>query len=1235
MTVAYRSSSFAANPAATDVNSVTVTKPSGVVQGDAMFAIGVGFTSSGTTMTPPAGWNVATAEVTSGTAIDAQMWTKTAGASEPANYTWNWAAASGAVSVVIVACSGAPADWESNYGSSLTNNSTTDPSSSTTYTMGTDAGGLVFTGVGFHRNGTNSCTAATGWTEIQDFVRQDGAPGTNWRGQAVYRRTAGDITADGVTTPSNSIDFANAPANSVKWTFHVPNVVESSSMAPSFGALSGSLDASVTDLPNGDLGATLGKLAASLDSTVMPAGDLTATFGKLGASINSFTGPPNEPWAQEGLAVEFLLGDEWVDITSYIRYADKIQIKRGQSSEGNQPDISTATFTLDNRDGRFSTRNPNSPYYGQIGRNVPVRISKAYGPVSGYTPGQPDLDTYNTPADYFTTEDNAVFDITGDLEMQIDCEPETWRMEQYLCGRYANAGGGNRLWLLYLDDDGFLNLGWSESGSILDRTVRSTVPVPNVIRQAIKVTLDVNNGASGHDVKFYIADTIDDSYTQLGDTITTAGTTLLNAGDSVFSIGAESEEVDTAATYGYYRGRIHAVKVYNGIGGTLIATPDFRDTQSGDRVFQDAQLRVWTAHGQAICSNRNYRFHGEIAELPTRWESTGSYAWVEITAAGIRRRLENGAAPLKSALKRHYTGPVWTQPATGVLGPYNTVAYWPLEDPKGSRRGANAVAGQRFMKVSGEPEFGAYTAMEGSDPFVTMKTGAVLYGPVQAAASGGFCVEFVIATQDKAAIPAGNGIVLISASGDVKEWYMFMEDVDTFYVIGYDIDGNALTGTDTFNVPVGRGEVRVKIDTISGLVLTKVVGEESEEFAGSMDMTDIDVGRVLGVKLSPEGGLNDVSFSHVAVYDGTLADGAFYASYAVLGFDFLNAYAGEEADDRVLRLLRENDVQSYAIGAKGDQMGFQLSKTLMDQVKEAMDTDMGFLFEPRQILGLGYRTRNSLYNQQPALEIDYSAFELSGDLEPDEDDSQTRNQVTVQREGGLAETVVDTTSPLSVNPPPLGVGLYDYSTTVSLFHDDWALQNAGWRMKLGTVDEVRYKNISLSANNPRFSEDADKLAILLKLDLGNRITVENLPEWMPPEEVSQLIVGYTEVFDQFIHDFTFVCAPESPYQVGVLVTPTTAGVTSSRFGSNATTVNTTLSATGTSMSVAIESGKTIWSTTANDFDIMVGGERMTVTAVSGASSPQTFTVTRAVNGISKTHAVGEKVKLYKPTILAL
>ena len=44
---------------------------------------------------------------------------------------------------------------------------------------------------------------------------------------------------------------------------------------------------------------------------------------------------------------------------------------------------------------------------------------------------------------------------------------------------------------------------------------------------------------------------------------------------------------------------------------------------------------------------------------------------------------------------------------------------------------------------------------------------------------------------------------------------------------------------------------------------------------------------------------------------------------------------------------------------------------------------------------------------------------------------------------------------------------------------------------------------------------------------------------------------------------------------------------------------------------------------------------MTVTAITGASSPQTFTVVRAVNGIAKSHPAGTTVSLAAPAIAAL
>lgn len=82
--------------------------------------------------------------------------------------------------------------------------------------------------------------------------------------------------------------------------------------------------------------------------------------------------------ALTGLKVEILLnGTTWTDVTPYAIVQDGgyLALFRGQTSEGQSPDPGSLTFQFDNRDGRFSTNNPLSPYYGQIGRNTEIRVS--------------------------------------------------------------------------------------------------------------------------------------------------------------------------------------------------------------------------------------------------------------------------------------------------------------------------------------------------------------------------------------------------------------------------------------------------------------------------------------------------------------------------------------------------------------------------------------------------------------------------------------------------------------------------------------------------------------------------------------------------------------------------------------------------------------------------------------------------------------------------------------------
>lgn len=74
-------------------------------------------------------------------------------------------------------------------------------------------------------------------------------------------------------------------------------------------------------------------------------------------------------------------GNSWVDITGDVRATDAIVITRGRANEASHPDASAMTLKLNNRHGKFSPRNPNSPYYGRIGRNTPIRVYVVQGDI--------------------------------------------------------------------------------------------------------------------------------------------------------------------------------------------------------------------------------------------------------------------------------------------------------------------------------------------------------------------------------------------------------------------------------------------------------------------------------------------------------------------------------------------------------------------------------------------------------------------------------------------------------------------------------------------------------------------------------------------------------------------------------------------------------------------------------------------------------------------------------------
>lgn len=919
--------------------------------------------------------------------------------------------------------------------------------------------------------------------------------------------------------------------------------------------------------------------------------------------------------------VELYVNSAWTDITTYVRYKDMISISRGRSSEASQLDTSSCSFTLDNRDGRFSPRNPSGAYYGQIGRNTPVRVS-----VDG---GLPYLNLPGGAGDKSSTPDHASLDIVGDIDVRVEMFLLDWdtTADTEVMGKYT-ATGNQRSWRLTVDTGGYPKLTWSTDGSALTSSTSTTSIATNGrSRMAIRATLDVNDGAGNHVVTFYTADDIDGTWTQLGNTVTTAGVTSIFSSTATLEIGDISNSSTTAMT-----GRVYKAEVRDGIGGTEVANPDFTAQTVGASSFVDAAGRTWTQAANASISNRKIRFTGEVSSWDVDWDITGTDVVTKIDASGIIRRLTQGASPLRSPAFREFTNPERL----------NIVAYWPLEEPTGADSFASGIAGYPVMTYSGRPTLSTSSVWPGSEALPAIGE-AVLTGAVPVYTATGETAFRLLLAVPSAGVTTQGVLFSLTGTGTAKRWDVQISTSGGLKVLAYDEDGVELLGNSFVAFDV-NGELR---NTLLELTQDGADIDWRLLLADYTDIVDIDqtvsqgqtsgtlagrtVGRITSVRIGETGGnLSTTAIGHV-----TLADDL--GAYSSTG-DALIGRRGENPTTRLRRLLEDEEaialqVHSKALLGNTVTMGVQDAEELVNLVREVDVTDAGIIYEPRDEIAIAYRSRLSLYNQTAKLTLDYAQNELSSPPIPVDDDRYTRNDVTVTRERGSFSRASLDSGALSTLSPPNGVGRYEENVTISLGSDAQLPSQANWRLHVGTVDEGRYPKIEMNLRHSTFTSSTTMMENALELEVGDRVVIENPPSWVPPEDISLIAVGFTEKLGVLERDIVVNCIPESVYHIAELDDATYAGL-----DSETSTVTSDITSGATSMSVTSTGQPWADSATyASDFpfDVMVGGERMTVTAITGTSSPQTFTVTRSVNGIVKAQTAGTSVRLFTPVYIAL
>jgi hypothetical protein len=911
---------------------------------------------------------------------------------------------------------------------------------------------------------------------------------------------------------------------------------------------------------------------------------------------------------------ELLVGGAWEDITGDVRESTPVVITRGQTAEGSSvADPQKMTLALDNGSGRYSARHPLSELYGKVGRNTPIRCY-----MGSTTHGVLPLAAAGTA----TTPDKAAWDTVVDLDVRAEVDA-TWSGTGSLVMRWGAAG--NRSWALTMTAGGELTLSWTADGTTIKRAFSGAALTDFVAsgRIAVRATLDTDNGAGGWTATFYYGPSLAGPWTMVGPaTVTASGTTSVFAGSAPVRIGGAADLVTGTLPGTYYGVELRAT-----IGGTVLASPTFTAAPDGAGAVTDAQGNVWTLNGATVI-NRNWRFHGEVSSWPSTWDLSGADAVVQITVSGITRRLGKGTKPIASALRR----------AIGALSP-PPVAWWPLEDAPGAVQAASGLPNGSIMTLS-NPTSTTFTAapVEGTAGGVTPGGTGVLSGAVGAGTASGWCMTCwldIPADMDAASYSAlviwqtpsataaaiAHRIVVPGAAGGGAGagcvQYVVVDDFASPVVVmngAIDVRGRGLTQVTVTANPSGGG-------TAFGLLIDGV--SDTAFF----------------LPASAPGAVTSASIRPISASGGDYASTAtagtvshllvlpYARQEAVLSLVPVGTgYTGERAGDRIARLCAEEGVALVLGGATVDTapMGPQLPAALLDLLAECATADGGLLYEPRDRLGVAYRTRVSLYNQVPA-ELEHVA------LAPVEDDKTVTNDVTAGRPGGSSARWVVQDGPLSIAAPPDGVGRYDTSVAVNVAADDQLAAIAGWLAHLGTVDEARYPSMPIMLHAPRVT--AAETDTVLDLDVGDRIIVPSgtLPDWLPPGDIDQLVLGYTETIRVADHTVDLVAAPASPWDVAVTDDPVLG-----RVDTDGSSLAAAVTATATTLSVATIAGAALWTTASADrpFDIAVDGEVMTVTNITGAS-PQTFTVVRAVNGIAKSHASGADVRLAHPSIIAL
>lgn len=655
-------------------------------------------------------------------------------------------------------------------------------------------------------------------------------------------------------------------------------------------------------------------------------------------------------------------------------------------------------------------------------------------------------------------------------------------------------------------------------------------------------------------------------------------------------------------------------------------------------------VRLGTPLRATVCAH--VRAYTYITSIAPSWDESIDMPVVSIESSGLLDLLDQARkGEAHSALWRALSG-------GDTLTGHNTtpVAYWSCEEPAGSTRAREAFGGSPAVGL-GLVEWAADSRLKSSGPLPKLTGvgpagdpgGARLSAQIRSySATGDMTVTAVVGLPSSAPDPQCTLLTVRSAlSSSSVEWRVVLGASWTLNVEAWDNWGSEILGAS--NVQLDERFT----DSSAPVMLALSASVDGSTLDGSVTVITAD-GVTITASGSQSSGLSSIRPTYWEIYPaaalGTMTAGqvsAWSQPYSAISNTIEAAMAGwpwETPSQRAVRLCREAGVGLSLPGAVQERspatggaqtMGPQSVAPLVSLLRECEAAGgllsdgltTGLTFLPQAIAPLVLVNMGARYNRPPELTLDVRQGHLAPGFSPIEDDQRRKNDITVSGAGGGGSgRYTDVSGPLGT----AAIGRRPDSANVNV-RDDALDDAAGWLVHMGTTDMMRYPVITLYLH-----AHPELISAWCALDLGSRVQITNLMATHGASTLDLVLEGYTEHITSHSWVAELTSSAFAPWVVAVIESADPA--TRLRADTDGSKLHTAASIGATSLSIDTTTGP-LWTTQGGDMplDLDIGGRRVTVTAISGASSPQTATCSPLPWALP----VNAPVRLWQPPVLAL